>query len=178
MPTTCLPWARDCAMDLLEILLLLLGITVALGAIARFVVRGVGLPCQFCENRKVSRFDELAESQRRALLRYFRLHEAREPDASGIFACLNCMTVHDDFSGEKRSMDVDTAGFGGVLARSYCKVCNNLIQGCDPANDDIRCSHCGTPYRWQVHEDSGFRFLMPPREASILERCRDVGGLA
>ena len=95
----------------------------------------------------------------------------------GLFVCLDCMTVHDDFSGEKRSMDVDTAG-GFLIARTYCKVCNYLMQGCDPENPNIQCGRCGTRYRWEVDGENGFRFLMAPAGAKLLQRCKDRMGIA
>ena len=89
-----------------------------------------------------------------------------------MFACLNCMTVYDDFSGEKQSMDVD------FVARSFCKVCNALIMDCSPSRSNIECTRCGTRYQWQFHEESGFRILMPPTGSTILHRCRDATGIA
>ncbi len=159
-------------MDLIKIGLVFLAVLGVLIAVGKIAVRVVGAPCQFCENRKLTRFGQLPSSKRRPILGYFRSHEGRDPDTSAVFVCVDCMTVHDDFSGEKRSMDIDMG-----VARTFCKVCNALMQDCDPDNEDIRCVRCGTHYRWQDHADSGFRFLMPPQGAKILERCQDVAGI-
>ena len=159
---------------MLELALLFLGIIAAPGVIIKIAVRAAGVPRQFCANCKASRFEQLSVPQQGALLlQYFRHHEGRDPDRSAMFACQSCMTVYDDFSGEKRSMDIDALG---VVARSFCKVCNQLIQDCNPSNSNIECTRSGT--RFQVHEKSGFRILMPPAGATILHRCRNVGGIA
>lgn len=170
-------------MELFKLALVFLGIIVVVAAVAKILIRAVGAPCQFCENRKLARFTRLSAPQQHSVLSYFRAHEGREPDLSSVFVCLDCKTVHDDFSGEKRSMDMDmiSAPVGGVsvsLARTFCKVCNALMQGCDPENEDIHCVRCGTKYRWQNYTETGFRFLMPPRESRILERCEDAAGIA
>jgi hypothetical protein len=166
----------------------LLGVAflVALGFLLKRLVRAIGMPCQFCDNNKLTYFDKLPLNTRVAILSYFREREKRTPDTDGLFICLNCHTVHDDFSGEKRSWDTDyAAGVGpsGIpelkaSARTFCKVCNRLIYGCDPGRDDIHCEFCGTHYQWQVHEPSDFRFFMPPEDAQVLERCKDSYGIA
>jgi hypothetical protein len=135
------------------------------------LVRAIGVPCQFCRNRKLTYFDELSLDESAAILEYFRSHERRTPDTEGVFVCTECRTVHDDFSGEKRSMDVDA-----FSTRTFCKVCNAIMTGCEPRNPDIRCPRCATQYQWQVFAGSGFRFLTPPAGAKVLERCRDVLG--
>ena len=166
----------------------LLGIAflVALAFLLKRLVRAVGMPCQFCDNRKLTYFDQLPPDTRNDILSYFRNREKRVPDTDGLFICLNCRTVHDDFSGEKRSWDIDYAASVGpsensgfeFSARTFCKVCNNLVYGCDPGRDDIHCEFCGTHYQWQTHEPSGFRYLMPPEGAQVLERCKDIHGMA
>jgi len=170
-------------MELLKVALVFLGGIVVLAVVAKRLMRAVGVPCQFCDNQKLSRFDQLPALRQQSVLEYFRVHEHREPDTSGVFACLQCMTIHDDFSGEKRSADVDfvdvpVRGISIAIARTFCKVCNRLMQGCDPDNDNIHCPRCDTQYHWQKFGDTGFRFLMPPSGVKLLERCRDVGGIA
>jgi hypothetical protein len=63
----------------------------------------------------MNRLGELAPEQQQEVVRYFRLHEKRDPDESAIFVCDRCCMVYDDFSGEKKSMSGDD--------RSICKVC-------------------------------------------------------
>ena len=104
---------------------------------------------------------------------YFLQHEGRDPDWSAMFAYLNCMTLYDDFSGEKRSMDIDF-----MVARSFCKVCNGLIMDCSLLKSNIECTRCRTRYQWQFQEESGFRSLMPPTGSTILQRCHDATGIA
>jgi hypothetical protein len=141
--------------------------------------------CQFCGNPDCKVWDRVPQAQRDSILSYFREHEKREPDTSGIFVCDKCNTVFDDFSGEKanREVDVGSAGRGPrgrsiVTCRSWCKVCNNMMQGCDPDNENIRCRSCGTHYEWRTHDRSGYRFLMPPEDAVILKQCTDLSGSA
>ena len=130
---------------------------VILGLALRKLVEWISFPCQFCE-AKVRPFRKVDTETQEAILRYFRDHERREVHQKGLFVCLNCKTVHDDFSGEKQSWDSDR--FGGV---TFCKVCHATMYGCNPKNNNIKCPRCETPYAWQVHEPSGFRFLMPQK---------------
>ena len=169
-------------MELFKLALVFLGMIVVLAAAAKMLTRAVGAPCQFCENLKLTPFTQLPVQQQRSVLSYFRAHEDREPDLNSVFVCLDCKTVHDDFSGDKRSMDMDMissplSGASVSLARTFCKVCNALMQGCNPGNEDIHCVRCGTKYRWHNFAETGFRFLMPPKESRILERCKDVAGI-
>jgi hypothetical protein len=81
-----------------------MGAFLAIMAIAILLVRRsmrtTGIACQFCRNQRLTFFDELSDGQRSEILAYFRQHETRQPDETGIFVCLECMTVHDDFCGE------------------------------------------------------------------------------
>jgi hypothetical protein len=129
--------------------------------------------CQFCRNPDCKVWDRVPQAQRDSILSYFREHEKREPDTSGIFVCDMCNTVFDDFSGEKANREVDRAA-----CTSWCKVCNSMMPSCDPGNENIRCRTCGTQYQWQTHEKSGYRFLMPPEDAVIRKRCSDLSGTA
>ena len=143
----------------------LVGLALAL----RKLVEWISFPCQFCE-AKVRPFRKVDTETQEAILRYFRDHERREVHQKGLFVCLNCKTVHDDFSGEKQSWDIDR--FGGV---TFCKVCHATMYGCNPKNDNIKCPRCETSYAWQVHELSGFRFLMPPKGTAVLRSSRSYG---
>jgi hypothetical protein len=150
----------------------------------RFLMR-TGLMCQFCGATDVKVWDRLSDRQQRAILEYFMSHERREPDTSGVFVCDACRTVFDDFSGEKANREVDSVVVGAgtrvkglVTCKAWCKVCNSMLLSCDPDNEDIRCRTCGTRYEWRTHEASGYRFLMPPKDAGILERCSDPFGVA
>jgi hypothetical protein len=146
-----------------NILLAVVGLVVFSLALRR-LVEWIGSPCQFCEEktRLLRRLD--AETQT-AILGYFIHYERREPDRSGLFVCLHCKTVHDDYSGERASWDVDAHG-----CVTFCKVCHDIVRGCEPDRESIECPGCGTKYSWKVHEGSGFRFLMPPKDATILRR--------
>lgn len=146
-----------------NVLLGLAALTV-MGLVLRRFVELIGNPCQFCAS-KTRPFRRLDSATQVAILDYFVHHERREPDRSGLFVCLNCKTVHDDFSGEKASWDIDA--FGCV---TFCKVCLARIRGCEPDRDVVDCPACGTQYAWRLHEGSGFRFFMPPADASISNR--------
>jgi len=151
---------------------------------ARYFMR-TGIICQFCGDIDCKVWDRVADDVKVRILEYFRSYEKRSPDTSGIFVCDECKTVFDDFSGERASRDVDSVTVSRglhtrsiVTCRTWCKVCNSLMQSCDPDNPSIRCRTCGTGYEWKTHEESGYRFLMPPENAKILERCDDLAGIA
>jgi len=146
-------------------ILLAIGALVVLVLALKRLVRWISFPCQFCEE-KVTSFDQIDPQEQQEILRYFLHYERREPDAAGLFVCTHCQTVHDDFSGEKASRDIDAYG-----CRTFCKVCASLIRGCEPSRGVITCEGCQTPYQWQVHEESGFRFFMPPKDAKLLSKC-------
>jgi len=160
-------------------------IVLALAALmVRFLMRR-GIMCQFCGDDDCKVWDRVADDVKVVILEYFTSYEKRDPDTSGIFVCDQCKTVFDDFSGEKASREVDSAtvvrGYQTkslVTCRTWCKVCNSLLQFCDPDNPDIRCRKCGTAYEWKTHEKSGYRFLMPPEDAQVKERCNDPFGIA
>jgi len=154
-------------MDPLIVIGGLLGIGV--GIFLGFVKNKIGMPCTFCKNRRVTPFRELSENDQQNLLTYFHTQEKRAPDQDGIFVCQNCKIVYDDFSGEKKSMESDRWG-----PRTFCKVCNDVMLHCDlKPNRKIQCRRCKTEYKWQIHEGSGFRILMPPPEVKVLEKCTD-----
>ena len=137
-------------------------------AVGIFLKKMFGLGCQFCENNKTTPWKKLSPKDQENLLRYFTDYEKRSPDTSAIFVCENCQTVFDDFSGEKKSMEPDK-GLTGCL--TWCKVCKGVVCNCDLDNDNIHCTSCNTPYAWRTHEGSGYRILMPPEDAEVLERC-------
>jgi len=134
---------------------------IALALAVKGLVMLVGLPCPFCRHGKTTCFNKLAVNQKRSILQYFKDHEHRTPNVKCVFVCLGCKTVFDDFSGELRSME-----------SNWCKVCNEQVFDCTLDNDSIKCTSCGTRYEWKTHEGSGFRFLMPPVDARLLDRCR------
>jgi hypothetical protein len=137
---------------------------VVFGLGLRRLVDWIGSPCQFCE-ASVQSFRRVGPEVQASILQYFSAYERREPDTGGLFICMNCHTVHDDFSGEKASRDFDR--FGCV---TFCKVCHAIMRGCEPDRGTVNCSSCGTPYEWRTHADSGFRFFMPPRDVTISAR--------
>ena len=152
---------------------LLLAIAVLAG-VAWLVVRWISFPCHFC-NVRVKRFDEVPEKDRDQILAYFQQHEDREPDASALFVCTNCRSVHDDFSGQKASREINAYG-----CTTFCKVCGRVIYGCLPERESVACRGCGTEYRWETDHASGYRFFMPPEGVKILDGCPpgvdDAGG--
>ena len=139
------------------------------GILLKLVVRWMSFPCQFCDT-KVKALNQVSPEDQAGILAYFHDHERREPDKGGVFVCTNCRTVHDDFSGEKKSRDVDM-----YSCRTFCKVCGRIIARCEPEREVITCGDCKTEYRWQVHERSGYRFFTPP--AGVELRSRAPGGL-
>lgn len=143
---------------------------VGLWVFKRYVIRHMSLPCQFCRNTRLTLFRKLPDDLKKSILTYFREHENRDPDEEGIFVCLECRTVHDDFSGEKMSREVDF-----YQVTTLCKVCSTLLRDCGLYNENIRCPTCGTPYKWQVHEKSGFRYLMPPAGTEVTSKIDDPG---
>ncbi len=130
--------------------------------LAKLCIRNLSLPCQHCLNPRVTLFRKLPFDQQEVVLGYFRRYEHREPDTEGLFVCVECKTVYDDFSGEKISREIDWAQI-----RSICKVCNHIVINCGPDMKDIRCKACGTSYKWEVDAESGFRFLMPPPDTKV-----------
>lgn len=144
----------------------LLGIAglLALGLGLRRFVELIGFPCQFC-GEKIRTFRRLDAPTQAAILEYFHEHERREPDRSGLFVCMGCRTVHDDFSGEKASWDADAYG-----CVTFCKACLATIRQCEPGREDIKCPRCSTSYAWSVHPGSEFRFFMPPEGTAIQRR--------
>ena len=88
-----------------------LGIVVV---ICLLIKRFVGVPCSYCASNRLTKFAQLPTSLQRTLLTYFRQREGRHPDTDGIFICHPCRLVYDDFSGEKRSRDVDSRLGGGL----------------------------------------------------------------
>jgi len=165
-------------------ILVLLGGVIAMCIVGKVLVSLIGCPCQFCDNRKITPFKKLPLDLQRNILDYFREYERREPDTSAVFACQECRTVFDDFSGEKRSMDTDvdhtrlSGDKGHYTCKAYCKVCSSLMSGCDPDVNEIKCPRCGTAYVWNTHEKSRFRFLRPPPDAELLESIGYDSGVA
>ena len=120
----------------MKVALLILGglmAVVGFAVICRWLVRLVSFPCQFC-GAKLKEFGQLPLPDRENVLAYSREHERREPDRSGLFVCTNCHTVHDDFSGEKASRDVDR-----FSNRTFCKACGAVIWSADPDLEFVEC---------------------------------------
>lgn len=147
-------------------------------ALRRLIDR-IGRPCGFCRNMRLTALDALPPADREGILSYFRQHEAREPDTRAIRVCLQCRTVHDDFTGPelpKMAFPYAVTGKGGVPGRSrWCKVCGEPMIEYGPGRP-ARCPKCRTAFSWRVHERSGMRFLMPPAGAKVLPRRIDTMG--
>jgi len=101
----------------MELLIVITGVVVVVLFALRRFTRLVGWDCHEC-GTKVQSFGEIAPDRQEEILRYFRIHEKRDPDTSAIFVCGRCLMVYDDFSGEKKSWSGDD--------RSLCKICNSL----------------------------------------------------
>lgn len=136
-------------------------VLVAFGLTIRRIVDWMGSPCQFCE-AKTQPFRRVPPDLQALILQYFSEHERRLPDKAGLFVCMACRTVHDDFSGEKQSRDIDRYG-----CVTFCKVCHAVMRGCEPDRGTFQCPSCDTAYEWRRHAPSGFRFLMPPAGAEL-----------
>ena len=156
--------------DLLIIGAVVVGMLVVIMVIVKLWIRYMSLPCQFCRNKRLDLFRQLDPATQESILSYFREYEHRDPDTEGIFVCRDCKTVFDDFSGEKMSRELDM-----FQVRSLCKVCNHVLVNCGIYNENIRCPICQTPYKWQVDEKSGFRFLSPPPDTEVREKIYDEG---
>ena len=158
-------------------MLIIVASLAAIGVALKFIVRGIGVPCQFC-NARLANWRNLSQADRQAILAYFREVEGREPNVSAVFTCRSCGSVFDDFSGEWLRRDFDHFGI-----RAYCKKCNAVmwnrkdIATWDGVSESpyMKCDACGTVHRWAMHGVSRFRFLAPPREVKTLHRCLDTG---
>jgi hypothetical protein len=156
---------------------IILLVALVLGApfvIAR-ALRRFGCMCQFCANRRLTFFDELAKDLQEHIRSHFRSTESRTPDTEAILVCVECKTVFDDFSGERESMEPDAGFPGREGCRTWCKICNRIVWSCDPGSNDIHCEKCGTMYEWQVDQDSGYRFLVALTDQRLLRRCTGIG---
>lgn len=141
----------------------------------RFLLKFEDWPCEICGHKRKF-FKSLPPSTQDAIRSYFTSCEHRDPRTRDILVCDGCHTVFDDFSGDRKGSMVEMPGVRALIThRTWCKVCNVMITFADPTNDDIRCETCGTPYAWKTHEESGYRFLMPPPGANVLHRCDDTG---
>ena len=90
----------------MELLIVITGVVVVVLFALRRFTRLVGWDCHEC-GTKVQSFGEIAPDRQEEILRYFRIHEKRDPDTSAIFVCGRCLMVYDDFSGEKKSWSGD-----------------------------------------------------------------------
>ena len=149
---------------------------VAIMGIGKLLIQMVGIPCSYCRNMRLTAFKKLDHPTQNALLTYFQQRERRVPVAAAIFVCQECQLVYDDFSGEKRSRDIDDRLTGGM--RTFCKVCNRMMLGCDPGRGEVQCPNCQTTFCWEEYGDTGLEILMPPEGAPVLERCRDAFGVS
>ena len=130
----------------------------------------LGISCSFCVNSRMTPWEKLSSDDQDHILQYFSDHEQRRPDTSAIIVCRQCNTVFDDFSGRTEPM------WRAVHRDSTtrCKVCSRLVSHCDPKNHDIRCNVCHMHYAWRLHEQSGYRILMPPEGTSVLEKWKET----
>ena len=142
---------------------------------------------QYCCNchKKVKRFPELAEGQQLLIREHFLEQENRQVDESGVFVCLHCRYMHDDFSGEKHSRQADRSYTqlpnGKVIRsghwRTICKVCDVIMQPCDP-DGAIGCRRCETEYLWVKHEKLDLYILTAQGDRKILKSSSHHFGIA
>ena len=157
-----------------------LAVLILAGIVLKFLVRKVGIPCQFCDAR-LQYWDDLSMEDCGGIMEYFTECEKRSPDTDGVFVCPDCGSVFDDFSGAKLSRDYDAYGI-----RAYCKVCNNLMWNrknmadWDGVSESpyMHCEMCGSVHQWQTYKDTRFRFLVPPEDKPVLPKCEDFTGHA
>jgi len=83
-----------------------------------------------------------------------------------------CGTVHDDFSSERLSRDRDFV-WPVMVCRGFCKVCNAMLQGCEPDAPSVACTHCGAEHAWRPHGPTGLRYLTCLSDRPVLRRCDD-----
>ncbi len=143
---------------------------------------------QYCCNchKRVRRFDQLSKEQQRLIRSHFIEQENRQVDDSGVFVCLACRYMHDDFSGEKHNRDAGSS-YNGLSFRRHvqsskwrtiCKVCDVIMQPCDPGCEDIHCPRCETHYTWVKHEKLNLYILTAEGDAKILKSCSHHFGIA
>jgi hypothetical protein len=152
----------------------------ALGVLLKILVRQIGTRCQFC-NARLKYWDQLDPADARAILGYFEEVEKRSPDTAGVFTCLKCGAVFDDFSGLRLHRDYDAFGL-----RAYCKKCNSVmwnrkdlaIWDGESESPYMKCDDCGTVHQFKLYGDTRFKFLMPPAGVETLKKCDDSSGTA
>lgn len=109
--------------------------------------------CQRC-GAKVLGLSDMDETSQDAVMSFFRRVESRAPDEGMIYACPDCKSVYDDFSGERRSRDQDL-----YYLTAFCKSCGGLMHTEGADSDTIRCNHCATTHVWRTDEASGYSYL-------------------
>ena len=99
--------SRDVTMPLEALIGIGFAALVVLALALRKLVEWISFPCQFCE-AKVRPFHKVDTETQEVILRYFRNHERREAPRKRLFVCLNCKTVHDDFSTARSNRGIAT----------------------------------------------------------------------
>ena len=135
----------------------------------RLLLKAAGWPCSVCGEFTMTKFEELPQNQQDEIRTYFRQHERREFKEDHVFVCPTCHTVHDDFSGEKRSRELDAFGLE-PCCKSFCKICGNLLVYTASPDAEVTCTHCETRQAWTSFGDSGLLFFAPPADAQLMEK--------
>lgn len=146
-----------------------------------FAVRYTPVYCSHCY-KKLQRWRDVTEEQKLSIRNFIKEQEDRTVDESAVFVCQHCHHVFDDFSGEKRSPEVDrTYQVHGRMVssmRCICKICGVLMMDCSPNSPEIQCQKCETQYTWKLDEKSGLKFLIREGDRKVLDGSKDMFGMA
>ncbi len=145
-------------------------ILLAIGALIWFLITSAGRPCPMCGAPDMMPFGKLPQSQQDDIRQYFRDEERRQFRSSQILVCPKCKSVHDDFSGEKRSRDLDLAGMLRPACTSFCKCCGRIIMYNATHEGIVTCPGCDTKYAWRQYGFNELFFFSPQTPIRILDK--------
>jgi hypothetical protein len=148
--------------------LLVVGL-LGLAAIIALFLRHTNRPCPICGAWQLTPFDQTSRDHQHDIETYFNRVERRSPPRSRLFVCPDCGCVHDDFSGEKISRDLDIRG-RSRCASALCKGCGLVILFPAGPDEHVTCRHCGMHHQWKPHGPHGLRFFEPGDPRAMLPR--------
>ena len=140
------------------------------GIVIWFLIKNAGRPCPMCGAPDITSFAKLDHNQRNDIYRYFDQVERRRFRQTHIFVCPKCKTVHDDFSGEKRSRDLDMIGMLKPACTSFCKCCGKILMHNASHASVVKCPSCGTQYTWTQYGGREMFFFTPQPGTQLLEK--------